>query len=211
MSSSAEMITVKLHADDIITRVGLSSCLAQFDGFSELGPAVEDSPDVYIVATGDSDANTLRLLESLSPTAKDRFILIVDNKWQTDVYAAVEKGVRAMLWRSSFSSSHLAQTIKAVVSGAGLFPPGLQGALMQQVQQVHRDVLAPRGLTALTFSDREIKVLRLLSEGLDLDQISQRIQYSERTVKNILYSAMKRHQFRNRTQAVAHAIRSGLI
>lgn len=210
-SSPGQVITVKLYARDAITRAGLSSCLTQQKGMAEISPATDSDPDVFIVATSNTDANTLRLLENLSPTGEGRFILIVEQAWQTDVYTAVERGVRAMLWRSNFSPLAFVQTIKAVVDGEGSFPPGLQGTLMQQVQQVHREVLAPRGLTASTFSDREIDVLQLLSEGLDLDQISRRMQYSERTVKNILYSAMKRHQFRNRTQAVAHAIRSGLI
>ena len=210
-ASPARVITVKLHVGDLITRAGLSSYLAQHAEFSVLSLAAETVPDVFIVATRSADADTLKLLESLTSAGGCRFILIVEQAWQADVYAAGEKGVRAMLWRSSFSSDTLAQTINAVVDGEGSFPSGLQGMLMQQVQRVHRDVLAPRGLTASTFSDRELEVFRLLSEGLDLDQISRKIQYSERTVKNILYAAMKRHHFRSRTHAVAYAIRLGII
>jgi DNA-binding NarL/FixJ family response regulator len=209
--ASLQKIAVKVHARDALTRAGISSLLKYSTEFSEVSLEADGEPDVFIVVTEYTDATTLELLEKLSPSGAGRFMLIVDQAWQAGVYAAVERGVRAMLWRSNFSLTTLTQSLHAVVNGEGLFPPGLQGRLMQQVQQVHRDVLAPRGLTASIFSDREIDVLRLLSEGLDLDQISRKMQYSERTVKNILYSAMKRHQFRNRTHAVSYAIRSGLI
>jgi DNA-binding NarL/FixJ family response regulator len=60
-------------------------------------------------------------------------------------------------------------------------------------------------------TDREIDVLRLLAEGRELTEIAQKLAYSERTVKNILYGVMKRFQLRNRTQAVSYAHRAGLI
>ncbi|MFG2884067.1 LuxR C-terminal-related transcriptional regulator [Streptomyces sp. NPDC048297] len=205
------VITVRLHADDEITLTGLSHCLAGSLRFTVVDHDSDAEPDVFVVSVESADAATLKLLEGLSPTGTGRFVLIVDKSWQTDVYAAVEKGVRSVLWRSNFSTAVMARTINAVVQGEGSFPSKLQGALMQQVQLVHRDVLAPRGLTSSAFSDREIDVLRFISEGLDLDQVSQRMGYSERTIKSILYNVMKRHDFHNRTQAVSHAIRSGLI
>jgi len=53
--------------------------------------------------------------------------------------------------------------------------------------------------------------LRLLADGMDTGQIAQRLSYSERTVKNILQGMLTRLGLRNRTHAVAHAIRLGLI
>jgi DNA-binding NarL/FixJ family response regulator len=60
-------------------------------------------------------------------------------------------------------------------------------------------------------TDREIEVLRLLSDGLDTNEVSQRLYYSERTVKNIIHDVTSRLDLRNRTHAVAYAIRQGLI
>jgi DNA-binding CsgD family transcriptional regulator len=37
------------------------------------------------------------------------------------------------------------------------------------------------------------------------------LKYSERTVKNILYAVTNRLQLRNRPQAVAYAMRAGVI
>ncbi|MBM9624557.1 response regulator transcription factor (plasmid) [Streptomyces zhihengii] len=205
------IIAVRLHAEDAITMAGLSHCLGQFSRFAVSDSQANTEPDVFVVAVKNVDAATLKLLDALAPRGTGRFILVVDRSWQVDVYAAVEKGVRSVLFRSNFSTAVIARTISSVAEGEGSFPSKLQGALMQQVQLVQQEVLAPRGLTSSAFSDREIDVLRYLSEGLDLDEISKKMRYSERTIKNILYSAMKHHNFHNRTQAVSHAIRAGLI
>lgn len=72
-------------------------------------------------------------------------------------------------------------------------------------------MLGPRGLTASGLETREVDVLRLIAEGLDTAEIADRMKYSERTVKNILYAMMTRLNLRNRSHAVAYAMRSGII
>lgn len=58
---------------------------------------------------------------------------------------------------------------------------------------------------------REVDVLRLPSYGFSLQEISKNLSYSQRTIKNIIHSVIKNHNFRNRTHAVSFALRSGLI
>ena len=60
-------------------------------------------------------------------------------------------------------------------------------------------------------TDREIKVLKLLADGQDTAEVGRRLFYSERTVKNIVHDVTSRLNLRNRTQAVAYALRQGLI
>ena len=62
-----------------------------------------------------------------------------------------------------------------------------------------------------TLSAREIDVLRLAADGLDTDEIARKLCYSRRTVANIVHSVIIRFNLNNRTHAVAHAIRVGLI
>jgi DNA-binding NarL/FixJ family response regulator len=56
-----------------------------------------------------------------------------------------------------------------------------------------------------------VDVLRLLADGLDSAEIAQKLNYSERTIKNIVSGMMSRLGMRNRTQVVAHALRSGAL
>jgi DNA-binding NarL/FixJ family response regulator len=57
-------------------------------------------------------------------------------------------------------------------------------------------------------TERECDILRLLTEGLNTEQIAGRLAYSERTVKNVLHRVMKRQGLRNRAHAAAYAVRA---
>jgi DNA-binding CsgD family transcriptional regulator len=66
-------------------------------------------------------------------------------------------------------------------------------------------------LTASGLSPREVDVLRLMADGLDTNEIAKNLSYSERTVKNIIYTITSRLRLRNRPHAVAYAMRAGII
>jgi DNA-binding NarL/FixJ family response regulator len=60
-------------------------------------------------------------------------------------------------------------------------------------------------------TNRERDVLALVADGLSTREIAKRLSYSERTIKNILQDVTTRLSLRNRTQAVAVAVREGWI
>ena len=100
---------------------------------------------------------------------------------------------------------------RVVVVASQVEGADLLGRLMQQVARLQRDALAPRGLTPVGMSKRELHVLRLVADGHATSHIARELAYSERTVKNILHDVTTRLQLRNRAQAVAYAVREGLI
>lgn len=54
-------------------------------------------------------------------------------------------------------------------------------------------------------------MLRFLADGLSTKQISAKLSYSERTVKSVVHGVVTRLNLRNRTHAVVHALRTGVI
>ena len=99
----------------------------------------------------------------------------------------------------------------SAAAGDGSVPPDLLGRLLGQVSLLQRQVLTPRGLRFSGLTDREIDVLRLLADGCDTTEVATTLHYSERTVKNVVQDITRRHNLRNRTHAVAYALRQGLI
>ena len=79
------------------------------------------------------------------------------------------------------------------------------------LQLIQRQVPTPRGLTFNGLAGREIDVLRLVAEGYDTAEIVEKLAYSERTVKTVLHDVTSRLGLRNRSHAVAYAVRQGLI
>ena len=58
---------------------------------------------------------------------------------------------------------------------------------------------------------RELRVVRLLADGYSTAEIARELAYSERTIKNSIHDLTTRLQLRNRSHAVAFAVRQGLI
>jgi DNA-binding NarL/FixJ family response regulator len=204
-------IKVVVYASDPITRVGLTAHIESLRQFDLVSPQHGRSSAAIVVASvPTADIATIELLRGLH-TPGTRFCLVVDAGWYLDYSLAVEHGVRGVLWRADFTPARLARLIRLVDEGKADFPSELQSGLLDHMLRIQREVLAPRGLTTSGLQAREVDVLRLASEGFSLTEISQKLSYSERTVKNIFYGLTKRLNLRNRMHAVSHAIRAGLI
>jgi DNA-binding NarL/FixJ family response regulator len=61
------------------------------------------------------------------------------------------------------------------------------------------------------FDERRLEVLALLAQGADTRAIAEKLRYSERTVKTLVHDIELRLGARTRAQAVAEALRLGLI
>lgn len=113
--------------------------------------------------------------------------------------------------RSDATPDRLVHVVQTAAAGEGSLPPDLLGKLLGQVARLQRHVLTPYGLNRTGLSDRETQVLRLVADGLDTYEIARQLAYSERTVKNVLHDVTSRLPLRNRSHAVAYALREGLI
>jgi DNA-binding NarL/FixJ family response regulator len=64
---------------------------------------------------------------------------------------------------------------------------------------------------APSWTDREVAVLRLLAQGMSTREVARALCWSERTIKNVVSDLTTRHGLRNRTHAVAVAVRTGVV
>ena len=207
MSSTA--VATYVHARDPISQAGV---VAQLRMRSEIR-VVETAPQsgVAVMIADTVDEVTTRDLRALHKDGQPRLMLVATTVDDAALVAAAEAGVAGLLRRCDATAEMLVRTIVKVASGEGAVPPDLLGRLLEQVGRLQRQVLAPRGLTFTGLTPRETEVLRLVAEGLDTGEIALRMCYSERTVKNVLHDLTTRLQLRNRTHAVAYAVREGLI
>ena len=70
---------------------------------------------------------------------------------------------------------------------------------------------ARRAVSPGELSPRDLSVLRLLADGNSTADIAFGLAYSESTIKNVVHDLVHRLGARNRTHAVAMAIRAGVI
>lgn len=198
-----------IHGRDPISQAGVVSQLKSRPEIRVVDHA--EQADVAVVIADHVDANTARELRSLRKDGRPQLMLVATAVDDAALVLAAEAGVAGLLRRSDANPDTLVRTIRRVASGEGEVPPDLLGRLLEQVGRLQRQVLAPRGLTFSGLTPRETEVLRLVADGHDTSEIALRMCYSERTVKNVLHDLTTRLQLRNRTHAVAYAVREGLI
>ncbi len=147
---------------------------------------------------------------------EQRVVLIAGELREPDLLTVVEYGVRAIVWRHQATAESLVKAVRQAAHGEGVLPPDLISRVLGQVGRLRRSQTAAAcsgagGAPMFGMAPRETDVLRLLAEGLDTRQVSEKLAYSERTVKNILHALMTRLQLSNRAHAVAYALREGYI
>lgn len=207
----SERIPVSVHAHDPLSAAGVASQLRSRAEISLLDDGAVDVEAVALVVVDEVDDDAVRTVKAIRHGGCARVVVVATRLDDRGLLSAVEAGACALMRRSDALPEKLVQTVSRAAAGDGTVPPDLLGRLLEQIGLLQRQVLAPRGLTFSGLSEREIEVLKLIAEGLDTTEVAGRLCYSERTVKNVLHDVTTRLRLRNRTHAVAYAMRHGLI
>ena len=202
-------IVVAIHARDPISEAGIAAELRVAPGI-RLATADEDEATVALVVSEEVDEDAVRILRAAQRRGAGS-VVVVTKIDERGLLAAVEAGAGGFLRRSEATASALLHCVRGVAAGEGRVPSDLLGRLLGQIGRLQRQVLSPRGLTVAGLTDREANVLRLVADGLDTGEIAKELCYSERTIKNVIHAVTTRLGVRNRSQAVAFALREGLI
>lgn len=207
---SAPIITY-VHGADPISQAGVVSQLRGRPEVRVVEEARLDQATVAIVVTEQIDESATRILHGLRRGDLPHLIVVATAIDDAGLVTAAESGVAGLIRRRDATPENLVRVITRVDSGEGEVPGDMLGRLMTQLGRLQRQVLTPRGLTFTGLTPREVQVLRLVADGHDTAEIAQALCYSERTVKNVLHDLTTRLQLRNRSHAVAYALREGLI
>ncbi|MDX3224498.1 response regulator transcription factor [Streptomyces sp. ME19-01-6] len=201
-----DRITVQVRADDPVSEAGVAGLLRPFPEIRLL----HDDPGaaVTVVTTDAVDPAGHQLLRTVQQSKPSRIVLLVPRLQDHQVGLAAECGIAGIMWRAGATAPRLMQVIQAVARGDGHIPPDLQERLLRLVGRLYGGQHGPGNAR---MAEREIAILRLVSEGCDTSDIAHKLGYSERTIKNVLHDVMNRYQLSNRAHAVAYALRNGLI
>ncbi|MFC9249834.1 helix-turn-helix transcriptional regulator [Amycolatopsis thailandensis] len=206
-----EPVRVAVQAADPIMQVGLTSFLRVREELVLVGQDELTDQDVLVVHVDRMTSQTVAELRSAEALAQVPKVLLVGELRENDILSAVESRVVAVLPRSRTSGDRLVETIISVVPGRGLLPADLLGRLLDGVRKLQARETASGDIGVAGLTSREVDVLRLMAEGHDTNEIAEKLCYSERTVKNVIYSLTNRLNLRNRPHAVAYAMRAGAI
>jgi DNA-binding NarL/FixJ family response regulator len=198
---------VSVQGSDALSRAGVEHLLRDC---REIAVTAEGSVDLVLVVAETADEQALSRVRAVRANG-GRVVLVLQVLDDAGLLAVVEAGASGVLRRAEATPASLERTVRLAAGGDGSLPPDLLGRLLTQVRNVSRQVLGPRGLTWGALSARETDVLRLIADGHDTAEVARELCWSERTVKNVVHDITTRLHLRNRTHAVAYAVRQGLI
>ena len=202
-----------------IYRQGLVSCLGSLKEVERVLEAASVAEAVKHPSLPESDvalvdhelAGGHEFIRSASENFGTRVVVCSSRCEEHDVLSAVQAGAIGFLCKDTLTPTTLAAAVRGAASGAGVMAPELLGSLMRGITRVSREVLEPRGLSFSRLTAREQEVLRLVAEGHPTREVASRLCYSERTIKNVIHDVTTKLNARTRSQAVAEAVREGLI
>jgi DNA-binding NarL/FixJ family response regulator len=207
----SDRLAVYVHGEDPISEAGVAAQLRGRPECYVVDRGCVDDAVVAVVVTDEIDETTVRVVRGIQRGGCPRVVLVATQLDDNDLMTAIEAGVSAVLRRREASPEVLAHAVVAAANGDGALAPDLIGRLLNQVNRLQNDVLTPRGIGPDGLNTREREVLKLLADGFGTNEIASTLAYSERTIKNVIHDMTTRLNLRNRSHAVAYAVKAGIV
>jgi DNA-binding NarL/FixJ family response regulator len=211
-------IRILIVDDHVILRQGIQVMLNEEEDFEVVGEAenekaalslaLESKPDIVLVDMSLETSNGLATAKQLLRCAPNtRIVLFAGSNNEKLLFDAIRIGVHGYL-QKTLSIDDLRRALRAIRCGERVL--GESQAVTQVVIEFHRlaqeqDRLN-RGLSLV-----EIDLLRFASNGYTNREIGKEVFWSEVQVKRKMQDIYRKLQVTDRAQAVAEAMRHGLI
>lgn len=150
------------------------------------------------------DDDQLSVCWQLRTQARVPILALADSLTEAKVLAALQAGVQGCVAKT-ITGEDLLEAALRVSGGDTVLPPTATRALLARLRGDGDDPLA------VTLSAREVEVLRGVAAGQTNKAIALKLNISEHTVKFHLGAAMSKLGAASRAEAVASALRRGLI
>lgn len=163
-------------------------------------------PDIVLLDIDGTSGDTSELIRAIRDSLPESRVMIVTRSLDAGhIYRAVRAGARGYVTKET-GIADLAGACRAVHAGQACMSPQAALAIMEIIRtgRVPHDDRSD-------MSDREMDVLRLLADGLDNNQIAERLSISAKTVKNHVSSIFGKLGLNNRVQAAVYAVRAGIV
>lgn len=201
-------IRVLVADDHPVVREGLRALISRRSDMTVIAEASDGAeavrlfnghrPDVALIdlrMPGMDGVDAIKAIRQQFPAA--RIIVLTTFDGDEDIYRALRAGAKAYLLKDA-AREELLDSVRRVCKGETYLPSGVAAKLAERVA-------APQ-LTA-----RELDVLRLISAGKSNKEVGSVLLVTEGTVKAHVNSILRKLSVRGRTEAVAFAIKRGII
>jgi DNA-binding NarL/FixJ family response regulator len=195
--------------DHPVTRDGLRTALELSDEVSIVEEAIDRvenlAPDVVFMDVrmpGIGGIEATRKIRQVSPDT--RVILFTVDESRNAISEAIQAGVSGYLLKDA-SAEELVDAAKHAIEGKAVIHPQLTRAFIEEVQ------LAEKRPDVAPLSKRETEILQKVAYGATTKEVARDLDISPHTVKTHLERIFEKLGANDRAQAVAIAIRTGIV
>jgi DNA-binding NarL/FixJ family response regulator len=215
-SANADSIRVVIADDHTLYRSGLAELLKEFgidvvgqaaNGAAAVEAAADAAPDVVVMdlqMPGTSGVEATRHIAERTPAS--RVLVLTVSADEADVTEALLAGASGYVLKDG-PVEDVVNGIRAAAAGESLISPRVASMLLHSIREQDEQAVLPR----VPLSERELDVLRLLSQGLGNREIGQELCIEQSTVRNHVSSILMKLQVDNRVQAAVRAVRDRLV
>lgn len=213
---AAKKIRVLVVEDHRLVREGLVNLLRicpeievlseACNGEEAVAKARSLQPDIILMDISMPGMNGITATKAIKKDNPDiGVIMLTMLDQETYVYEAVKAGATGYLLKNA-GFDELVKAIKEVSKGGATLHPEAQAQLLKEYVFLARSNRDTYGL-----SNREIEVLHLLADGMSNKEIALQLYISDQTVKTHIAHIFNKLGVSDRTEAVAAALRTGLV
>ena len=213
MSGQNVSKSVFIAHPDTLMREGLAGILR--DGGFEVTEQVGTGDDIckkvlrlkpgIVLVDWNISESCVDVIQELANSAPDSVVVVLTRVGVTgDILKAVEAGAKGYL-SVNLSPKDFLQSLEMIIKGNFI----ISQDIAEGIKKVLTAVPQSEPLDAL--SEREREILKLICFGSTNREIAQELFISEHTVKVHLRGILNKLNLRNRQQAVAYAVQSGLM
>ncbi len=217
------MTSIKLMiADDHrLFREGLKALLAVTDdieivaeaedGESALKKCQEVQPEIILMDINMPGLTGLQATQQiLEKFPHIGIIMLTMLEDDASVFNAMRAGARGYLLKGA-DPKEVLNVIRAVAEGQALFGPAIATRLMNFFKELSLKPVAAQSKTSFPeLTERELEILRLISQGLNNSEITQKLVLSPKTVRNHITNIFSKLQVADRAQAIVRAREEGV-
>jgi DNA-binding NarL/FixJ family response regulator len=205
---NSNLIRILIVDDHPVVCSGLTNMLSAQAGLEVIGSAAsgeealamiqQDKPDLLLLDLRMPGMDGIAVLHALKRMeSPPRVVVLTSFEKDEDIYRAIRAGAQGYLLKDT-TESEMVAAISVVDAGKRYIPRHIAARLADRMMR--------SDLTA-----REVQILERLAQGSTNKQIASALDISDNTVRHHVNNIMGKLQVSDRTEAVATAIRRGVL